>query len=315
VTLIIPYCMECHRHAAARGTRLLALGLASGLLSLTAMVTLPLAVEWISYAFYLPAIALTAALPIALGACLAPGPGKLPHTPGRAAWWQKDGTLACTRAAWAARVAKLNGGSVQAASLQERLWSPWSVAVPIAALVASPFVLDYLRPEVRVLNLTEQRLELRADGQSLGFVEPSSTESASAGVDVRIPAGWRGLEARTLDGKRIGKTRVWVQAGRQHLYAPGSGDYCFWLESTSYGRQVGKTRLEPLEGKGRFWTLPRSVDTWFAPNPPAASADALSTGGVLVALRQGRCADAPLPTPSGGGSVDTRDLAGDGHGL
>ena len=115
----------------------------------------------------------------------------------------------------------------------------------------------------------------------------ATTESASAGVDVTIPAGWRDLEARSIRGERLATARVRIQAGRQHLFAPGSPGYCFWLESTTYGRRVGATRIEPLEGHGRFWTLPQGVDTWFVPNPPAASADAVSTGGVLTALRQG----------------------------
>ena len=76
------------------------------------------------------------------------------------------------------------------------------------------------------------------------------------------------------------------------MYAPASPSYCFWLETTDYAKPV-PSQVEPLVGDDRFWVLAADLDTWFAPNPPAASLGVRSTGGVLVALRQGRCVDAP----------------------
>lgn len=315
-SIIVPYCAECHRHACATATRTLAVGLSSALLSLTAALTLPLCYEWMSAALYLLAMALLVGAPLALGGLVASGPGDPPHAPGRAAWWLRDGTLACIDERWAEDLAELNRATVTVASAAERLWSPWMLAAPVAVLVACPFVIDYLRPEVRVLNLTEQRMVLFVEGRRLAFIGPSSAESPSSGVDIRVPAGSRTLEARSVDGSSLERSVVRLQAGRQHLFAPGSPEYCFWLERTSYGRQGSFTaRTQPLAGPSRFWTLPDDVDTWFSPNPPAASGDAVSTGGALTALRQGRCLDGPeRPRPEEAGPT-TGDLAGRGGGL
>ena len=291
-TLIIPYCSDCHQHAGAVRTRVLALLLATALLTVTTVLAVPLVSPWSTAMHYAVAILLAAACPIALGLLLRPGPAASPHAPGRAVWWRRDGLLACTNADWAGRLAELNNTTLRREQTRERLWSPWMVASAVAGLVAAPFVLATLRPEVRVLNLTDTPFEVRADGIHLGFVEPSSSESAAAGIDVRIPAGRRTLQVLTPRGETIYERSVDVQAGQNHLFAPSSPNYCFWLETTTYGRSRDRApRVEPLGGAQRFWVLPGHVETWFAANPPAASMDLGATGGVLTALRQARCSE------------------------
>ena len=89
-----------------------------------------------------------------------------------------------------------------------------------------------------------------------------------------------------------GSHRISLQAGRRHLYAPGSADICFWLETTSYGREQKRPDKVPLQGEVRFWVLPEEVNGWFMPSPPAPEG-ARATGGSTTVLRQGPCEDAP----------------------
>jgi hypothetical protein len=288
----VPYCGACHEHASAAPTRALALSLAALLCAISAAVALPLLWDWVTAPVYVLSVVVAAGLPAALSPWIRTGPGTYPHAHGRAVWWTRDGALTCTNKAWATELADANRAPVEAVCVRERLWSPWMLSAPVVGAVAAPFWLSYQHADLRVLNLTESRLVLGSEGHRLAVIDPSSAESPAAGVDVRIPAGRRTLEVRTQEGRLVQRTSAFVQAGRQHLYAPASPAYCFWLETTDYARPV-PTRVEPLIGRDRFWVLPTDLDTWFAPNPPAASLGVRSTGGVLVALRQGRCQDAP----------------------
>lgn len=296
-TLIVPYCESCHDHASTVATRTLALSLAALLLGLSTAVAVPLLWDWVTLPAYVAAVLLAAGLPAALGQVVRSGPGAKPHAPGKAVWWEGDGVLAGTNMAWARELATANRARVDSACVRERLWSPWMLSAAVVGLVAAPFWLSYQHASVRVLNLTDLPLRLSADGRQLALVEPSSAESPAAGVDVRVPAGRRILEVSTRAGHLVRRTSVFIQAGRQHLYAPASPAYCFWLETTTYDSDnPSQPQMEPLVGDDRFWVLPTQLDTWLAPNPPAASLGVRSTGGVLVALRQGRCEDAPSST-------------------
>jgi hypothetical protein len=147
---------------------------------------------------------------------------------------------------------------------------------------------------VRIVNLTDARLAVRVDGHLLALVDATSTENARAGVEVRVPSGQREFLAESPGGQTVARAAVHVHGGREHLYAPGSDGYCFWLETTAYGRAAPPNpRVEPLVGTGRFWVLPGHVDTWFDKNPDAPPGDRRTSGGALTALRQARCADAP----------------------
>jgi hypothetical protein len=147
---------------------------------------------------------------------------------------------------------------------------------------------------VRILNLTDERLTVRVDGHPLGLVEATSTENARAGVEVRVPSGQREFLAEGPGGRVVARATVHVHGAKEHLYAPGSNDHCFWLETTGYGRSAPPNpRLEALTGAARFWVLPGHVDTWFDKNPEASPGGRRTSGGSLTALRQARCADAP----------------------
>ena len=134
--------------------------------------------------------------------------------------------------------------------------------------------------------------ELFVDGHRVARVEPSSGESPLAGLELRLPAGERSLVSVDAEGKPVASARISLQAGRRHLYAPGSADICFWLETTSYGREQKRPDKVPLQGEVRFWVLPEEVNDWFMPSPPAPEG-ARATGGSTTVLRQAPCEDAP----------------------
>jgi hypothetical protein len=148
-------------------------------------------------------------------------------------------------------------------------------------------------PLVRIIDVTDRALFVTVDGKPVTRVEPSSAESPHAGVSVRLPSGTRRLVATDPSGVVVDEVEVVVLPGRAHLYAPGSQGTCFWLETAGYGRSRGdaETRV-PVAGEVRFWALPEDVDLWFA-RPPPADADGRSTGGLVRAIRQARCSEAP----------------------
>ncbi|HEY3236162.1 MAG TPA: hypothetical protein VGJ84_15705 [Polyangiaceae bacterium] len=292
--LIVPYCGECERHASAPSTRMLSATLASTLLSLSVAAAVPLIWEWIATPFYFSAVAVAALLPIGVAAGWREQPRAGHRVAGRAAWWRRDGALACANSVWAAVLAEANGLPVRAALLTEPWFSPWMSSGPLVALLVAPFFYLVHHPMVRIVNLSDALLEIWVDGRKITTVEATSAESPAAGVTLRLPAGHRRLEARASGGRSVLAGEVDVHSTREHLYAPGSTEYCFWLETTGYGRaRADGPTIEPMVGAARFWTLPVNVDTWFRENLPPAQGDQRSTGGTLTAVRQAPCAQAP----------------------
>jgi hypothetical protein len=167
-----------------------------------------------------------------------------------------------------------------------------TLGLPLAVCPVSYWL---THPRVWILNLTTEPLDIEVDGRRVVSALPvSSGESAGAGVRLRLPAGereWRALaKGATVDSRRAG-----VAVGAEHLYAPGASDYCFWIETTTYGRVAQKapgtvpTTRRSLPGSGYFWSITEPIHTWFAPNPPSTEAGLPASGGRLSALRQTRC--------------------------
>ncbi len=293
LSVIVPYCDACQRHASSASTRVLASTLASCVLGGTLAAVLPLLWQQAN-ALALAALALLGALlPLAVA---------LRHTPrreaghtsgGRAVWWLPNGELFCASPAWAESLAAAQNSTLRPVSLRDRPRSPWMVTGPVLALVVAPFFYWLHRPLVRVVNLTSGQLTVLVDGAPLATLEPTSAESPAAGVEIRMPAGTRQLVAVDSRSRTVARATVQARAGRQHLYAPGSDAYCFWLETVGYG-QAGAQGLDrvPLLRRDRFWVLPQ-VDAWFAPNPPPSPGDDRSSGGTRTALRQSPCREAP----------------------
>lgn len=169
--------------------------------------------------------------------------------------------------------------------------SGWAL-VPALAVGVAALTHGWHHPRLWVINLTPERLWLAVDGVLCAALEPAGSDPAIAALELRLPRGERELAAFDERHQRVASVRALLQGGRDHMYAPNSDAFCFWLESTGYGRDATHD-VRPLESPARFFALDTEVDTWFAPSPEPPSHDRRSTGGTLTALRQSLCSRAP----------------------
>jgi hypothetical protein len=172
-------------------------------------------------------------------------------------------------------------------SVPRLAWAASGVAL-LSGLALLP-LWNLYRGQVRVLNHGDEPFALWVDGRRLARVEPSSGESALAGVELSLPAGQRELRVVSeLDGRELFRAREHVSGGSPHLFAPLSAGYCFAIERRGYGDARGEPLAsEPLEGSVPFWVLPDGI-AWFTPNPEPGPLE--TSGGTLSCLRQRRCA-------------------------
>jgi hypothetical protein len=292
-SLIVPYCGDCHRHASARGTRVLAVVLASGLAGGSAAAAAPLVWQWLGPLPHLLLSVACSGLPalIGLGRRGRPRPGHSARL--RAAWWRPSGELVCTSPRWARELCATTGSESRVALVREPYFSRWMLLGLLLSLLCVVAVRTLLFSRIRVLNLTDEPFVVYVDGHPTERVEPTRAESAAAGRDITLLSGSRRLSALTERGERIAEAEVRVLPALDHLYAPGSSGQCFWLETSGYGRRLhAPVSVEPLSGEARFWPIPAHVDGWFEPNPPPPD-ESRSTGGTLTALRQSSCDRAP----------------------
>ena len=169
-------------------------------------------------------------------------------------------------------------------------------ALPVAAGIAvvSGFLVvplfNLYRGQVRVLNLGDEPFAVWVDGKRLARVEPSSGESALAGVELTLPAGERDLRVvAESSGSELFRARELVDGGSPHLFAPLSAGYCFSIERRGYGDAKGEPLdSQPLDGQDPFWRLPAGI-SWFTPNPEPGPFE--TSGGTLSCLRQKRCSN------------------------
>ncbi len=158
------------------------------------------------------------------------------------------------------------------------------VLLPVLALAP---LFGVYRGQLRVLNHGEEAFWLWVDERRVARVEPSSGESALAGVEVTVPAGERSLRAvQVRDGRELFRAAERVRGGSQHLFAPLSAGYCFFIERRGYGDEKRALDSEPLDGANPFWVLPEGI-AFFTPNPEPGRV--LTSGGTLTCLRQKRC--------------------------
>jgi hypothetical protein len=289
--VVVPYCTACLRRSGAARTRHLATVIASLLLAVAVVGGGPLVWPWVGPLALTFGAILASASPLAVSLWVLPR--LLPHlaTP-RAVFFTFSGELAFRRPYFAERAALLSGAKEPRAARRKEPLGIAVLAGPLLAALGGPALHWLHHPLVRLLNLRPEVAFVEVDGRVVAEVLGSSVESPEAGVDVRLPAGPRQIVTRSRDGV-VDERRVVVRSGRHHLYAPGAHDYCFWLETTNYGRAgpapVG--RVELPRGAG-FWVLPKRIDTWFSQNP-ARPGETRSSGGNLTALRQARCRDLP----------------------
>jgi len=294
-SLLVGYCDDCAEHQASSSSRVLSLTLASVLLALSSAAGLPLLAPRLGLLALLLWVCALSGLPLLL-AFLPTRPVRPPHAArGPAVVWVQHQRLLCAAPAYAEHVAALNGGELSRGVFSERWGSAWLSAGPVLGLGAGLLSFFVYHPLLRVLNLGPVPVEVALDGQRLALVDPTSNESPAGGELVRVPAGAHTLSVfSSVDGSALGSTAVAFQSGAVHLFAIGSDNTCFWLETTGYGREQRATpSYQALPASEHFWILPSGIDTWFAANPPSSATNAHSSGGLLTALRQAPCAEAP----------------------
>ncbi len=291
-TASVPYCTRCSALMGRLALRRLAVALSALLVGVCTALALPIAA---------PGIGVTATSAISLGAsllpvllhALLPVLNRTSEPPWlRGAWWHGD-ALVCPHEGFAAIVHDRNPSTLQKAQRREPRFAVWMGAPLVVVALVGPWSARLHHPTVRILNLTGDRMLIEVDGAPAVSVDPTSAESTEAGIVVRVPAGRRRFEALDATGEHLVTARVTLKSGAQHLFAPASEEYCFWFESVGYGRQAFEPTIRPLSGPTRFWTIPARVKLWFRPAPTQATADHRSTGGVVTALRQAHCAEAP----------------------
>jgi hypothetical protein len=264
------------------------------LLAVTFTAGLPLAWQPPSAAVYAVVAACAASLPLVVLRLRRERPEPGHASAGRAAFFSPDGAFVCASEAWAKRLGSASDAELSETRAREPVAPPWAAAFPVASAVAALLLYGLHFPVVRVLNVTGARLAIAVDGRTCLQVEPTSAESAAAGASARMPSGRHVLTASDPTGRIVDTASVYVEGGLQHLYAPGSGGVCFWIEATSYGRR-GKEAPAPevLPTTSTFWALSRDIDVWFAPSPPRPEGDDRSSGGLSYAVRQAPCEDVP----------------------
>ena len=166
---------------------------------------------------------------------------------------------------------------------------PVALAIALMSGLALAPLFAMYRGQVRILNHGDEPFALLVDGKRVARVEPSSGESALAGVELTVPAGERELRVvAESDGRVLFSAREVVEGGRSHLFAPLSAGYCFTLERRGYGDAKTEVDRQELSGANPFWVVPDGI-SWFAPSPEPGPFQ--TSGGTLSCLRQKRCSN------------------------
>ena len=288
--VVIPYCGNCLSRIGRAGVQTLAWRLASVLLGLGASAFVPM-LPWLTKPVAVIFAAFIACLPWLTYVVWLAIMGHEPSREVRRVIPLENG-LACLNQEWASRVAHQLGTQPLQRRVVVNAVAQWSAGGVLLTVILSPWLHDAFHPQLRLLNLTEDTLVIRAEEHFLAQLEPTSSEDPRAGVLIRVASGQRQLEARRADGSLVGSTTADLLLGRTHLFAPSRPkNVCFWLEYARVGRSNGAPpQREPLSGGKDFWVLPDDVDNWFSPAP--RSDGNFATGGVVASLRQGACSRA-----------------------
>ena len=158
--------------------------------------------------------------------------------------------LEVTTAELAERLSRESGEPAQARRMAEITGQYARIAAALAVLLGFPGVWLAAHPAVRIVNVTDWPLELVADDWALGVVAPMVGEVAGGGTDMRIPAGWRRLSARRLDGRVVDETAARVGLGAVQVYVPGGEGVSFSAGATGVWEGDGARRERDV-GSGR----------------------------------------------------------------
>jgi hypothetical protein len=286
----VPYCSTCREAHARYAAVALGCGSLAALSGAAVALAFPLLWPRAALGVHLACAALAALLPLAALGLAARSPRRVGVA--RSVWPVLGSGCIVERYGFAARLASAAERTPSALRLPPIAFRVAWWGVPALALVLSALAFAWHHPRLRVLNLTGERIELFVDAAREATIDPVRQRDADALVSLRLPRGQHQLEARDARGRALAATRVELVGGREHLFAPGGSDECFWLEVTGYGRDETRELL-PLASAERFFSLEAEVDTWLSENPEPAAGDRRSTGGRLTALRHSPCRRAP----------------------
>lgn len=280
------YCSTCRDTHARQAARALAFGAIAVLTGIVTALALPLLEPQASLAGHVLAAAALALLPLAgLGSARPIGAwGSAPRVHGLGPL----GTCVERRVL----IGHLRAGRWRVLWLPPIAYRIGWLLVPLLAVVLSVLTHDWHHPRLWIINLTRDRLWLAVDGVLTAALDPAGNDPARAALELRLPRGARALEAFDERHQRVASVRAVLEGGREHLYAPASAAFCFWLESTGYGRDATRS-IRPLSSDARFFALDTDVDSWFVASPEPPAFDRRSSGGTLTALRQSLCVRAP----------------------
>ncbi len=293
-SLLIPYCGRCAEDAARLDTTQFAALLASVVLVVTLLLTLPRLFFDLGLGAYLLSVLLGALAPLVLLAALRPVTKDGQCCSGRAAFLDTKGRLTCFSERWARTLAERVQTNLRGEHRREPRVAKWMFAVAVTGAAITPSLHTFNFPSLVVLNLGDGPAELLIDGHLAGTVEATSLESQRAGTRLRIAAGKHLVEARDGEGRVIQRTEMQLQGGALHLLRISGQGYCFWLEEDGYGEQSRERSYRSLASDRSFWVIPARIDSWFSENP-SPSLDDRSSGGTMTALRHAPCQEAPAP--------------------
>jgi hypothetical protein len=300
---LVPACEACARRARSRLVREAALAVASPAAGGFGALALAWAWEWAPFGALVVAAATGALLPVAVLAAsrivreLRSATRLAPAWRGLPAHWSvaTDGAarFEVCGASLAARLRERLGLQGVEALLVERdaLLARWLVAPAVVLL--PPLVWWYAHPLVRVVNPGPAPIEIQVDGRPWGLVPAIPGEAPNAGRGIRLPWGWRKLEARSAQGEIVDRVEGHVVPGLSLMWVPSRGARCFWVERVGYGRaSVSPAASTPLGERDSFFSLDEPIDAWFQPSPAVSGPGTWLSGGVRRAVRYGPCPDA-----------------------
>jgi len=284
------YCSTCqHEHERQRDATRMATALAV-LSGAVCALGLPLLRSETGLAGHLLATLLAAALPLAGLALPSSRLGGLGWPP---RIWPIGRIGAVIEGAALADTLARSGIRCRGVWLPPVAYRPGVALVAVLALALAGTGYAWHHPRVWVLVLGSAPLTLSVDGAVLARLEPAQPGVAE-GLPLRLPSGTRHLSARDDAGRVVADATATLSPGREHLFAPGGADECFWLERTGYGRDTTRDAV-PLRSASRFFTLDASLDGWLSGSSPPPASDRRSTGGTLMLLRHSTCPRAPEP--------------------
>ncbi len=168
-------------------------------------------------------------------------------------------------------------------------------SVALALLWAAAELTMAARATIVIVSTSGAPITISIDGSGARELANVAAETPGAGLRLGAFAGTHRLVATASDGRDPEIVEVKLAGGKTYLWAPLATEQCFFVEHTTYGRQVAaRAALEELPVGTKLWELPSRIDAWFVPTPRTSAVDHRSTGGQRTTIRQARCGTTPF---------------------